>query len=183
MVVPAVRAAVERTKNGRIGLIGTAASIRSGAYEREIAALDPGIQVFAKACPLFVPLVENGRFRPGDQVVELVAGEYLGAVREQGVDTLVLGCTHYPLLADVIRETMAPGTVLIDTGAACAQTVAEDLKGRDALAGREHGGCRYFVSDSTADFTKLASVFLGEAVTEPVERVAIEGYSAETPAR
>ena len=84
VVGPAARAAVAVTRNGRVGLIGTAASIRSGAYEKEMAALDPAVKVYAKACPLFVPLVENGRHRPGDKVVELVAEEYLASLRAEG---------------------------------------------------------------------------------------------------
>ena len=176
VVAPAARAAAEATRNGRIGLIGTAASIRSGAYEREIGAIAPAAEVFAKACPLFVPLVENGRFRAGDRVVELVAEEYLSSLREAGVDTLVLGCTHYPLLAEVVAKTMGPEVALIDTGAACAAAAAGTLTERGLLADRVRGGSRYFVSDSTEDFARLASVFLGGGVDGDVERVEIEKY-------
>ena len=176
VVAPAARAAVEATRNKRVGLIGTAASIRSGAYEEEMARMDPEIRVTALACPLFVPLVENGRFRPGDTVVELVVEEYLEAMKENGVDTLVLGCTHYPLLSQVIGNFMGPGVTLIDSGAACADRAGEWLKEHDLLAGREEGSCRYFVSDSTQDFARLASIFLGEPVTGAVERVEIEKY-------
>ena len=176
VVGPAAKAAVAQTKNGKVGLIGTAASIRSGAYEREIAALDPGVKVYAKACPLFVPLVENGRFRPGDRVVELVAEEYLAPLREQGVDTLVLGCTHYPLLSDAIAQTMGGAVKLIDTGATCADHAAQWLGERDMLAGRDKGAGRYFVSDSTQDFARLAGIFLGGDVEGTVERVDIEKY-------
>ena len=94
VVEPAAQAAAQATRNGRVGLIGTQATIRSGAYERQIAQENPAIQVLTGACPLFVPLVENGRFRPGDIVAETVAAEYLAPMREAGVDTLVLGCTH-----------------------------------------------------------------------------------------
>ena len=173
---PAARAAVEATRNRRVGLIGTAASIRSGAYEREMEAIDPGVAVVSLACPLFVPLVENGRFRPGDPVAELVAREYLTPLKEAGVDTLVLGCTHYPLLAEVIGAIMGPGVTLIDSGAACADYAGAWLRERDLLARRDVGACRYFVSDSTQDFARLASIFLGQPVTDPVERVEIEQY-------
>ena len=176
VVGPAARAAVEATRNRRVGLIGTAASIRSGAYEREMAALDGAVTVLPLACPLFVPLVENGRFRPGDRVAELVAREYLEPVREAGVDTLVLGCTHYPLLAEVIGQIMGPEVTLIDSGAVCADRAGEWLRERDMLARRAEGACRYFVSDSTQDFAHLASLFLGETVTGSVERVEIERY-------
>ena len=176
VVGPAARAAVEATRNRRVGLIGTAASIRSGAYEREMEAIDPGVAVVSLACPLFVPLVENGRFRPGDPVAYLVAREYLTPLKEAGVDTLVLGCTHYPLLAEVIGAIMGPGVTLIDSGAACADYAGAWLRERDLLARRDVGACRYFVSDSTQDFARLASIFLGQPVTDPVERVEIEQY-------
>ena len=108
VVEPACRRAVQVTKARRVGLIATAASVRSGAYEKCIAGLDPAVEVIAKACPLFVPLVENGRYRPGDTVIETVAREYLEPLRQTGIDTLILGCTHYPLLMDVIGSRLGP---------------------------------------------------------------------------
>ena len=157
VVEPAARAAAQRTKNGKVGLIGT--------------------QVTARACPLFVPLVENGRFHPGDVVVETVVGEYLEEVKAQGVDTLMLGCTHYPLLREVIGGCMGPEVELVDVGAECARWVMGQLSGRDQLApqGRK-GSHRYFVSDSTGDFAALASMFLGEDVTGGVEQIDITVY-------
>lgn len=176
VVGPAARAAVKTTKNKKVGLIGTAASIRSGAYEREIAALDPAVTVVAKACPLFVPLVENGRFRPGDRVSELVVEEYLTPVREAGVDALVLGCTHYPLLAEIIGKFMGEGVTLLDTGAVCAAAAAETLEEKGLLRGGQAGSFRCFVSDAPQDFSALASIFLGESVDGDVERVEIEKF-------
>ncbi len=117
VVAPAARAAARATRSGSIGLIGTQASIRSGAYERLIRAENPAARVLAQPCPLFVPLVENGRFRPGDVVIETVAAEYLAPLKEAGVDTLVLGCTHYPLLEKVIGAYMGPEVRLINSGA------------------------------------------------------------------
>lgn len=176
VVASAAQAAVAATQNKRVGLIGTSASIRSRAYEREIAKLDGAVTVTAQACPLFVPLVENGRFHSGDRVVELVAEEYLAPIKAAGVDVLVLGCTHYPLLAQAIGALMGRSVTLIDTGAVCADYAAKTLKEKGLLAQREKGSCRYFVSDSTEDFAHLASIFLGEQVTGGVERVEIERY-------
>lgn len=176
VVGAAARAAVKSTRNKKVGLIGTSASIRSGAYEREIADLDPSVTVIAQACPLFVPLVENGRFRPGDPVVELVAEEYLAPLKAAEVDVLVLGCTHYPLLTDAIGKLMGPGVTLIDTGAVCADYAVKELREKGRLARREKGSCRYFVSDAPQDFSHLAAIFLGEAVKGEVERVEIEKY-------
>lgn len=172
VVGPAAHAAARTTRSGKIGLIGTSASIRTGAYERAIAPLRPDAQVTALACPLFVPLVENGRFRPGDPVAEIVAAEYLTPLKEAGVDTLVLGCTHYPLLREVIGGFMGPQVALVDAGAQCAGFVAEKLDALDLLSGvREARPPRLFVSDATGDFARLASLFLGEDVTHTVEQV------------
>ena len=111
------------------------ASIRSGAYERLIRAENPAARVLAQPCPLFVPLVENGRFRPGDVVIETVAAEYLAPLKAAGVDTLVLGCTHYPLLEKVIGAYMGPEVRLINSGAEGARAAADCLRERDARAG------------------------------------------------
>lgn len=176
VVGPAAQAAVQATKNGKVGLIGTAASIRSGAYEREIAQLDPKVTVTARACPLFVPLVENGRFRPGDPMTELAVEEYLAPIKADGVDTLVLGCTHYPLLAEVIGAYMGKNVTLIDTGAVCAGAAMKALGEKELLTDRNQGAFRCFVSDAAQDFASLASIFLGESVEGNVERVEIWKY-------
>ena len=174
--VLAARAAARATRSGSIGLIGTQASIRSGAYERLIRAENPAARVLAQPCPLFVPLVENGRFRPGDVVIETVAAEYLAPLKEAGVDTLVLGCTHYPLLEKVIGAYMGPEVRLINSGAEGARAAADCLRERDALAGPGRGSCRCFVSDRQEDFSRLASTFLGWDVAQAVEQVDISQY-------
>lgn len=177
VVEPAARAAAQLTRNGRVGLIGTQASIRTGAYERAMAALRPDVQVCARACPLLVPLVEAGRSRPGDIVVETVTAEYLAPLKEQGVDTLILGCTHYPLLKAVIAEYMGPETALVDVGAQCAQWVSAQLAGRKQRTDRQSAGRhRYFVSDTVDNFAALASAFLGEDVRADVEQIDITVY-------
>ena len=177
VVESAAQAAAQLTKNGRVGLIGTQASIRSGAYERALERLRPGIRVTARACPLLVPLVENGRFRPGDIVAETVAAEYLAPVKAAGVDTLILGCTHYPLLREIVGAYMGPEVALVDVGEQCARWVKRQLE-LDGL--RNHcpgaGRRRYYVSDSTGDFSALASIFLGEDVAGEVEQIDITAY-------
>jgi len=177
VVEPAVQAAAAATKNKKVGLIGTAATIRSGAYEKALAAIDPSIEVVARACPLFVPLVENGRTQPGDVVIETVCGEYLEDLKRAEVDTLILGCTHYPLLKEVIGACMGPEVELIDVGAACARYVAGELKQANLLAEEdENSGCSYYVSDTVDGFSALASRFLGRDVTGFVQRVDIDKY-------
>ena len=177
VVEPAAHAAARCTKNGRVGLIGTKASIRSGAYETLLARLRPDAEVTARACPLFVPLVENGRFEPGDAVAETVAAEYLAPIRAAGVDTLILGCTHYPLLKAVIGACMGPDVTLVDVGAQCARWTAVRLDEAGLRTdGVEAGRHRFFVSDSTEDFASLACVFLREDVEDEVEQIDITRY-------
>ena len=116
VVTPTCRAAVKATKNKRIGVIATAATIDSGSYRKELNALHPEIQVFEQPCPLFVPLVENAFIDPGDQVTNLVAQRYLSGLRGAGVDTLILGCTHYPIISAIISKAMGDQVTLIDSG-------------------------------------------------------------------
>ena len=177
VVEPAARAAAHVTQNGRVGLIGTRASIRSGAYERALGRLRPGVEVTARACPLLVPLVENGRFRPGDVVAETVVGEYLAPMKSAGVDALILGCTHYPLMKDIIGAFMGPEAALVDAGEQCARWVKKQLEW-DGLRNRRPGAGRhrFFVSDGAGDFPELASVFLGEDVRGGVEQIDITAY-------
>lgn len=178
VVEPAGLAAAAATKNGRVGLIGTQASIRSGAYERVMASVRPDIEVFAQACPLLVPLIEAGRIHEGDIVIETVVSEYLQQMKEAGVDTLVLGCTHYPLLKTIISRQMGEGVTLIDTGEQCAIRTAQLLKQEDMLAPpeRKRGKRQYYVSDAPAGFVRTASLFLGEQIEDAVERVDIARY-------
>lgn len=177
VVEPAAQAAVAATKNGRIGLVGTKTTIVSGAYERTLRQLMPSAEVTARACPLFVPFVENGRFQPGDPLVDILVAEYLAPFKEAGVDTLVLGCTHYPLLWDAIAQYLGPQVTLISSGAACVDTVARLLEGEDMLNPKTQGGVhRYFASDSAQDFGSLASIFLGEDIQGQAQQIAIENY-------
>ena len=177
VVQPAAKAAAKLTKSGRIGIIGTKATIRSGAYEAAITALLPEAKLTAKACPLLVPLVEDGRVHRGDLVTQRVVEEYLAPVKAAGVDTLVLGCTHYPLLADVISDYMGAGVTLIDTGEEAARAAAGLLARQDRLNDPARNGLRrYYASDSAEDFAATAKLFLGKDISDRVERIAIENY-------
>lgn len=174
---PTVRAAVRATRSGKIGVIATATTIRTGAYERELQKLSHALQVFSKACPMFVPLVENGYTNRDNPVTRLVAEEYLLPLKEKGVDTLILGCTHYPVLAPLIADVMGPGTALIDSGKAAADYAKELLTGEDLLTDRKiPGKCSYFVSDAPEDFARNASIFLGEDFSGSVSRIEITNY-------
>lgn len=177
VVEPAARAAAKASRNGKVGLIGTKGTIASGAYVRALQALRPDVEVTARACPLFVPLVENGRFRKGDPLVELVVAEYLEPFQKAGVDTMILGCTHYPLLMEAIESYMGAGVTLISSGAACVESVAQLLADKELESGkREIGARRYFASDSPESFEELASIFLGEDIRHQAAQIAIETY-------
>ena len=172
--VPA-KVAANITKNGKVGVIGTAATIRSGAYEAALKEARQGLQVFSAPCPLFVPLAENGRTGAADVAALAIADDYLSGLRESGVDTLIMGCTHYPLLRGVISHIMGPDVTLVDSGAETAKLVAEELFSRDMLsAGGTHGTIRYFVTDSIDGFSALASRFLESEVSGLVEKITLE---------
>ena len=162
VIQPAVRRAVAATRNGRIGVIGTEATIGSGAYDDAFAAA-PHLELTTAACPAFVELVEKG-ITAGPQVQE-VAERYLAPVRERGVDTLVLGCTHYPLLAGAISYTMGQSVTLVSSADETARDVYRRLAGGEAFA---PPGCRpsrrFLTTGDPASFGELARRFLGPEV-------------------
>ena len=177
VVEPACRQALAVTRNKRVGLIATAASVRSGAYERTIAAMDGGVTVIAQACPLFVPLVENGRYRVGDSVIETVAREYLEPLKATGIDTLILGCTHYPLLTDIIGAIMGPEVTLVSAGEESAFELKRMLKAGGLRADESRRGeAEFYVSDRPEDFERIASVFLQEDLRHTARRIDIDQY-------
>lgn len=156
VVTPAVSAALAVTKNKKVGVIGTAATVRSGAYRD--ALQKGGVEVTQVACPLFVPLVENGFTDRDNPVTRLVTEGYLAPLREAGVDTLILGCTHYPLLQEQIADYMGSHVTLIDSGRSVAEVVAAVLEERDALnLTRMQGRCHYYVSDDPTEFQEHAA--------------------------
>jgi glutamate racemase len=164
VIEPGARAAVAATKSGAIGVIGTAGTIASGAYERAITALRPKARVYAQPCPLFVPLVEEGWF--DHPAAELIAREYLGPMRHAGVDVLVLGCTHYPLLKPLLSRVMGPGVTLVDSAEETAKAVAAELDARGLLAAGGSHDHRFVVSDDEPHFRKVGARFLGEKLKQ-----------------
>ncbi len=169
VVEPGARRAVEQTRNGRIGVIGTAGTIASGTYQAAIEARMPDAQVFCKACPLFVPLAEEG-WIDGD-VPRLVARDYLEDLRRHDIDTLVLGCTHYPILRDVIAEIMGDEVCIVDSGEAAAQVVEEVLDSMALRADNGHPARHSFlVTDTPQNLARIGSRFLGHDIG-PVEWV------------
>ena len=177
VVEPTCRRALLVTKTKKVGMIATLASVRSGAYEATLRRLDPTVEVICKPCPLFVPLVENGRFRRGDVVIETVAREYLEPLKETGIDTLILGCTHYPLLTDIIGEIMGPEETLVSAGEESAFELKRLLKASGLRADESRQGePEFYVSDRAEDFEKIASVFLQEDLRHTARRINIDQY-------
>jgi glutamate racemase len=156
-----------------VGVIGTEATINSGAYERAIKRLASDVEVISRACPLFVQLAEEGW--TDNDVAELVAGKYLSPFRETGIDTLVLGCTHYPLLKAVISRAVGPGIMLIDSATETAKEVAdvlEKLKWRGS--GKGEGVRKFYVTDTPARFEMIGKRFLGDSQLR-AEQVKVGG--------
>lgn len=176
VVQPAARVAAQSTRNGKIGVIGTAATIASGSFERAVHACNPEAQVVHNSCPLFVPLVESGWFDCNDPVVINTVERYLQPIIDAGVDTLILGCTHYPILSDAIASVMGEEVSLINIGIAAANTVANILDCHDIRGHHEHVKNHFFVSDTVRSFEQTASILLGENADFDVEHIDIEQY-------
>lgn len=164
-VEPAVRAALAHTTVGKIGVIGTDATIASGAYRFALEAARPGVEIFVKPCPLFVPLVEQGMFE--GEIVDKIVELYLAPMRDAGIDSLVLGCTHYPLLSSAISKYMGPSVRIIE----CSKAIAEDvlsLLEESGAAPSETPSEHYFVTDEAGRFNHLAALFLGRSSLEAI---------------
>ena len=171
VVHPTAAAALKATRNGRIGILGTSATIRSASFENAMKAIDPSIHVTATACPLFVSLVESGWISPDDDVAVPMVRRYLAEVKAAGVDTLILGCTHFPLLSPIIQAELGDGVTLIDSGRETAAACADALRLSKSLAQRDAGCAKYFVSDQPEGFSQVAEIFLGQSVEQAVEMV------------
>lgn len=170
VIEPGARAAAHTTRGGPVGVIGTAGTIASGAYERAIHAEDPSIDVRAVACPLFVPLVEEGWI--DHPATRLVAQEYLAPLRSAHVDTLVLGCTHYPLLAATLQAEMGDNVRLIDSAAETAVETSRVLQEHNLFASATSAPRhRFIASDAPDRFLALGRRFLGATITD-VEHIA-----------
>lgn len=163
VLLPTAQAAVASTRNGKIGVIGTPTTIKSGSYVKAIKAIRPDVKVIGKACPMFVPLVENGYTKKGDRVATLIAEEYLEIMKKEGVDTLILGCTHYPLLHDIIADIMGDGVTLISSGEEAGKYAYTVLAQSGLLSDREEKGrIELYCTDSVELFSENVHVFLGE---------------------
>lgn len=168
VIIPGAQMAVNETVNRRIGVIGTRATIGNQAYSKAIKKIDKDIQVFEKACPLFVPLAEEGWTH--HRATHEIAEEYLKELKENEIDTLVLGCTHYPILSDVIQEVIGSRVTLIDSGVATAGVVKNEIhKLKLETDHKDHPNLDLFVSDIPTKFQEVAELFLGKKVNKAVK--------------
>lgn len=163
VIAPGARAAVKQTRTGRIGVIGTEGTIRSGAYEKALRRLSPGLRVVSLACPSFVPLVEQGLFRT-EQTKDVVC-DTLRPLERESIDTLILGCTHYPFLTDRIQDCMGESVALISSADQTARDVSTLLFHHGLLASAEEAPVhRFFCSGDPETFRWIAEEWLGEHI-------------------
>jgi len=167
VIAPGAAAAARATKNRKVGVIATDATIRSGEYTRALRQLRPELEIYTRACPLFVPLAEEGWV--DNEVAARVARLYLTSLSKSGIDTLILGCTHYPLLKSVIRATMGAGVRLIDSGVATADVVRAVLDEHDLRRRGSGAEASFFVTDAPERFVKVGARFLGAQVDSAVQ--------------
>ena len=166
VVDPGARAAVQATRNARIGVIGTEAVIGSGAYTRALRACGSSLEIFTRACPLFVPLAEEGWTEGA--VARTVAETYLASLARSGIDTLILGCTHYPLLKPLIAEVMGPDVTLVDSAEETAREVSARLDSDAGARTAGPGSTSFFVTDAPDRFVRIGQRFLGARVESAV---------------
>ena len=164
VIEPGAREAASVTRKMKVGVIGTKATISSGVYEKELKRLNPKINVISISCPLFVPIVEEGWLKK--DVTRMIANQYLGLLKKKNIDTIVLGCTHYPLLKPIIRGVLSRDVALIDSATQTAKVVKKILCGKKIDNKRKGvGKYRFYVSDEPGLFKKIGSRFLESSIT------------------
>lgn len=177
MIEPGSRMALSKTHNKKIGVIGTRATISNLAYSKEIKRLNEKAEVFEKPCPLFVPLAEEGWIK--HRATYEIAEEYLKELREEEIDTLVLGCTHYPILTEVIQKVIGLNVSLIDSGVASSELIKLELEKFNLISDSGTiGSQEYYVSDIPAKFKEVAELFLGREI-DHVHKVDLEVLISE----
>ena len=174
-VAPTSAEAVRVTAGGNIGVLATGAVVKSGLYEKTIASLLPCAHVTAVACPKLVPLIEAGHTDPADEALTEALEEYLTPLKAAGVDSIVLGCTHYPLVREAVLAVLGRDVPLVDSGGACVGAILRALRERDALADPLRTRTEsYFCSARRADFISVAGGFLGRSIDASTEEIDVE---------
>ncbi|MGO9266064.1 MAG: glutamate racemase [Candidatus Binataceae bacterium] len=166
VIEPGARAAAAASRSGKIGVIGTEATIASGAYTRALQQLRPGVEIYTRACPLLVPLVEEGW--TDNTIAEQTVAYYLESLKTSGIDTLLLGCTHYPLLRELFRRVLGPGVRIVDSASATASVVSERLAELRLGRPRGMGSQSFFVTETPERFVRVGRRFLGPQVESAV---------------
>ena len=165
--------AVEITKNKKIGVIGTRGTVASQAYQKAIRKQNPKILVHEKACPLFVPLIEEGEIR--GKVIEMLASKYLNPLKNDKIDTLILGCTHYPIIEDIIQAKIGKRVALVNSGEEIAKVLLSFLREKKLEAPKNLNPVReYYVTDLTKRFIDIANMFLGENISGSIKKINLE---------
>lgn len=173
VIEPGVKAALKTTKSKKVGVVGTMATISSQAYNRLLTTKAHDVQVYGQACPLFVPLVEEGWVHK--KVTSLITSEYLSGMKRLGIDTLILGCTHYPLLKKIIGQVMGKKVKLVDSAQEAAREVQQILESNDLAVTKGIGNCLFYVSDIPDKFIIVGQQLLGEKIQQATQ-VDIEKY-------
>ena len=178
VVVPAAMKAVEVSKTQQIGVIGTAATVKAKAFDNVLKSISADCEVTSNPCPLFVSLVENGYSNFENAVTRLVAQDYLRPfIQNPDLDTLILGCTHFPILSDIIADILGRRITLVDPGKEAADYAAQVLQNSGKLNDPNHRGvCRYYISDNVQGFAENAKMILREPVLGSVEKIDIDTY-------
>ena len=172
VIAPAAEAAAAVSQNGKIALMATEATVRSGEYVRLLKKLRPDAEIVALGCPKLVPLIESGHISAGDELINEALDEYLRTFNEVGVDTVILGCTHYPLIAPLVQAKMGEGVTLIDSGGVSAGALVKRLEESDALTDSQNAGKAVFCcSAKKEDFARVAEIFLGRDISESLSQV------------
>jgi glutamate racemase len=164
VIEPGAKTAAEVTRNNKIGVIGTTTTISSESYRSAIKPYNPDAKIFSKPCPLLVPLVEEGWI--DNPITKLVVKEYLQPMKELEIDTLILGCTHYPLIRGIIQEVMGDGVVLVDSAHGVALEVKSYVREKKLKRGKRH---KFYTTDRVEQFTKIGELFLGEKIEEVIK--------------
>lgn len=173
VVSAGAKMAVETTKNKKIGVIGTRGTVASQAYQKTIRKQNPKILVHEKACPLFVSLIEEGEIK--GKVIEMLASKYLNSLKNNKIDTLILGCTHYPIIKNIIKEKIGKRVVLVNSGEGIAKVLSSFLKEKKLEAPKNLNPVRkYYVTDLTKRFIKVAEIFLGEKIKGEIKKISLE---------
>jgi glutamate racemase len=166
VIEPGARGAVKASRSGKIGVIGTEATIASGAYTRAIQALKPGLEIYTRACPLLVPLVEEGW--TDNEIAERTVAHYLESLKASGIDTLLLGCTHYPLLRGLFERVLGPRVRIVDSATATAGAVRERLAALHIARRGGAGRQSFFVTETPDRFVRVGRRFIGPQVESAV---------------